>query len=172
MGAVFSAFALGYALAQIPAGWLVDRVGPRLMLGGVVSLWSALTALTGTVSSLGVMLAVRFWFGVFEAGAFPASARVFYNWLPSSERGRANGIIFSGSRLGAALAFPLMAWLSPTGTGVLPFTCWRYRAWPGRWAGRFGSGMSRPIPPGAKTRRAGPNSRLHRCSGHESCCWQ
>jgi MFS transporter, ACS family, glucarate transporter len=111
MGAVFSAFALGYALAQIPAGWLVDRVGPRLMLGGVVSLWSLLTALTGAVSSIGVMLGVRFLFGVAEAGAFPASARVFYNWLPSSRRGRANGIIFSGSRLGAALAFPLMAWL-------------------------------------------------------------
>ena len=111
MGAVFSAFALGYALAQIPAGWLVDRVGPRLMLAGVVSIWSALTALTGAVSSMGVMLAVRFLFGVFEAGAFPASARVFYNWLPSSEWGRANGIIFWGSRLGAAVAFPLMAWL-------------------------------------------------------------
>src|SRR5439155_19606197 len=73
MGGVFSAFALGYALAQIPAGWLVDRVGPRLMLGGVVSLWSLLTALTGAVSSMGVMLAVRFLFGVAEAGAFPAS---------------------------------------------------------------------------------------------------
>src|SRR5438270_3032720 len=81
------------------------------MLGGVVSLWSLLTALTGSVSSMGLLLAVRFLFGVFEAGAFPASARVFYNWLPSSARGRANGIIFSGSRLGAAGAFPLMAWL-------------------------------------------------------------
>ena len=111
MGAVFSAFALGYALAQIPAGWLVDRVGPRLMLAGAVCLWSLFTFLTGVVSSLGVMLTVRFLFGVFEAGAFPASARVFYNWLPSSERGRANGIIFSGSRLGAAFAFPLMTWL-------------------------------------------------------------
>jgi MFS transporter, ACS family, glucarate transporter len=81
------------------------------MLAGVVGLWSLLTALTGAVSSIGVMLGVRFLFGVAEAGAFPASARVFYNWLPSSRRGRANGIIFSGSRLGAALAFPLMAWL-------------------------------------------------------------
>jgi ACS family glucarate transporter-like MFS transporter len=111
MGAVFSAFALGYALAQIPAGWLADKVGPRLMLSAVVAIWSVLTAVTGSVSTFWSLLAVRFLFGVAEAGAFPGSARVFYNWLPSSERGRANGIIFSASRLGAAVAFPIMAWL-------------------------------------------------------------
>jgi ACS family glucarate transporter-like MFS transporter len=111
IGAVFSAFALGYALAQIPAGWFADRAGPRLMLTVVVLAWSLLTALTGLVSTLWSLLMVRFLFGVAEAGAFPGSARVFYNWLPASEHGRANGIIFSASRLGAALAFPLMAWL-------------------------------------------------------------
>jgi ACS family glucarate transporter-like MFS transporter len=47
MGLVFSAFALGYALAQIPAGWLADRIGPRLALTLVVTAWSTLTALTG-----------------------------------------------------------------------------------------------------------------------------
>ena len=111
MGAVFSAFALGYALAQIPSGWFADRAGPRLMLAAVVTAWSVLTAATGAATTFFSMLAVRFLFGVAEAGAFPGSARAFYNWLPSSEHGRANGIIFSGSRLGAALAFPLMEWL-------------------------------------------------------------
>ncbi|MEX2264190.1 MAG: MFS transporter, partial [Bryobacteraceae bacterium] len=47
MGAVFSVFALGYALAQIPSGWLADRWGPRLALTAVVAVWSLLTALTG-----------------------------------------------------------------------------------------------------------------------------
>ncbi|MBK5291654.1 MAG: MFS transporter [Acidobacteriia bacterium] len=111
MGAVFSSFALGYALAQIPSGWLADRFGPRLLLTAVVVLWSALTGMTGLVTTLTVLLVVRFLFGVAEAGAFPGAARAFYNWLPSGEHGRANGIIFAGSRLGAAAAFPLMAWL-------------------------------------------------------------
>jgi ACS family glucarate transporter-like MFS transporter len=111
MGAVFSAFALGYAVAQVPSGWLADRFGPRLALTVVVSVWSLFTALTGAVRSLDVLLLVRFLFGITEAGAFPGSARAFYNWLPVGERGRANGIIFSGSRMGAAFAFPLMAWL-------------------------------------------------------------
>jgi MFS transporter, ACS family, glucarate transporter len=111
MGFAFSAFALGYALAQVPSGWLADRIGPRLALSAVVSAWSLLTALTGAAWNLGSLLVIRFLFGIGEAGAFPGSARVFYNWLAPGERGRANGILFSGSRIGAAVAFPLLAWM-------------------------------------------------------------
>ncbi len=111
IGVVFGAFALGYALAQIPAGWLADRFGARALLAGVVLLWSALTALTGMLASFPVLVAIRFLFGAAEAGAYPGSARAIFEWLPGSKRGIANGIIFAGSRLGAAFAFPLMAWL-------------------------------------------------------------
>ena len=111
MGAVFGSFALGYALAQVPSGWLADRIGPRLALALVVIVWSFFTGLTGAVQSLGAMLAVRFLFGVGEAGAFPGSARAVFNWMSVGERGRANGILFSGSRIGAALSFPLLAWM-------------------------------------------------------------
>lgn len=111
MGLVFGAFSLGYALAQIPAGWFADRHGPRIALAAVVIGWSAFTALTGAAWSLWSLIAIRFLFGVGEAGAFPGSTRAFYNWLPASERGRANGFLFSGSRLGAALAFPLLVWM-------------------------------------------------------------
>ncbi|MPZ19777.1 MAG: MFS transporter [Luteitalea sp.] len=111
MGFVFSAFALGYAAAQIPSGWFADRIGPRHALAIVVALWSVLTALTGAMTRLGSLLVVRFLFGVAEAGAFPGSARVFYNWLPAAERGIANGVLFSGGLLGAAVAFPIFVWL-------------------------------------------------------------
>lgn len=111
VGLTFSAFALGYAAAQVPCGWLADRLGPRLVLTGVVTLWSAMTALTGAAWNLASLVTVRFLFGMSEAGAFPGSARAICNWLPAGERGRANGILFSGSRLGGALSFPLLAWM-------------------------------------------------------------
>ena len=114
MGLVFSAFALGYAAAQVPSGWFADRIGPRRALAIVVILWSLLTALTGAMTRLGALLGVRFLFGVAEAGAFPGSARVFYNWLPAGERGIANGILFSGALLGGAVAFPFYTWLLDT----------------------------------------------------------
>lgn len=111
MGLVFSAFALGYALAQIPSGWFADKAGPRIALTAVVSAWSVLTALTGAAWNFASLLVIRFLFGVGEAGAFPGSARAICNWLPAGERGRANGVLFSGSRMGAAFAFPLLAWM-------------------------------------------------------------
>ncbi len=111
MGIVFGSFALAYALGQIPAGWFADRFGPRLTLAVVVSAWSLFTALTGLAPEFASLVVIRFLFGLAEAGAFPASARAFYTWLPPHQHGRANGIIFSGSRLGAALSFPILAGL-------------------------------------------------------------
>jgi ACS family glucarate transporter-like MFS transporter len=110
-GWVLSAFALGYALFQTPAGALADRYGARVVLAFVVGLWSVFTALTGIAWSFASLLLFRFLFGAAEAGAYPTCARAFYAWLPAGERGLAQGINFSGSRLGAAFALPAVAWL-------------------------------------------------------------
>ena len=109
MGWVLSVFALGYALFQTPAGLLADRFGPRRVLTAVVSFWSIFTALTGTAFNYVSMLVYRFLFGVGEAGAFPGMARAIFSWVPMRERGLVHGINFSGSRLGAAFALPLVA---------------------------------------------------------------
>lgn len=111
MGWVLSAFALGYALFQTPAGLLADRFGPRRVLTAVVTFWSLFTALTGAAFGLVSMLVYRFLFGVGEAGAFPGIARAVFSWIPMRERGMVNGINFSGSRLGAAFALPAVAWV-------------------------------------------------------------
>jgi MFS transporter, ACS family, glucarate transporter len=106
---VLSAFALGYALCQTPSGILADRFGPRRILTAVVTFWSLFTGLTAMAWNLTSLLLFRVLFGAGEAGAFPGCARAFYSWLPISERGLAHGINFSGSRLGAAFALPVVA---------------------------------------------------------------
>lgn len=108
-GWVLSAFALGYALFQTPAGILADKYGPRVILASIVILWSIFTGLTGLAWGLVSLLLFRFLFGLAEAGAFPACARAFYAWLPTGERALAQGVNFSGSRLGAAFALPVIA---------------------------------------------------------------
>ncbi|WP_309717522.1 MFS transporter, partial [Armatimonas sp.] len=108
-GWALSAFALGYALLQTPSGALADRLGPRKLLTGVVALWSLFTGLTGAVSGFLPLVLVRFLFGAGEAGAFPGMARAAVAWVPLAERGRVQGINFSGSRLGAAFAMPTIA---------------------------------------------------------------
>lgn len=109
MGWVLSVFALGYAFCQTPAGMLADRYGPRRVLAAVVAFWSIFTGLTGLAWNLGSMLTFRLLFGIGEAGAFPGCARAVYAWIPMSERGIVQGVNFSGGRLGAAFALPLVA---------------------------------------------------------------
>lgn len=111
MGWVLSAFALGYALFQVPSGMLADRFGPRVVLSGIVSIWSMFTAFTGMVWNFASLIIVRFLFGAGEAGAFPSMSRVIFSWIPIKERGFVLGFNFSGSRLGAAFALPLVAWI-------------------------------------------------------------
>ncbi len=108
---VLASFAFGYALFQTPGGALADRLGGRLVLTAVVTVWSIFTGLTAAAWNLGSLLVVRFLFGAGEAGAFPGMARVVYSWIPVKERGLVKGINFSGSRIGAALAMPGIAWL-------------------------------------------------------------
>lgn len=110
-GWIMAVFTLGYALFQTPAGKLADTKGARGVIAGIVTIWSLLTATTGIAWNYTSMLIIRFLFGAGEAGAFPALSKVVYNWYPIRERGIIQGINFSGSRIGAAFAMPLVAWL-------------------------------------------------------------
>jgi ACS family glucarate transporter-like MFS transporter len=111
MGWVLSAFALGYALFQVPGGALGDKYGVRKVLTIIMVLWSIFTSLTGAAWNYISMLFFRFTFGAGEAGAFPNISRAAFSWVPTKERGAFQGINFSGSRLGAAFALPLVAYL-------------------------------------------------------------
>ena len=106
-GWVLGVFTLSYAFFEIPAGILGDRIGPRRVLTRIVLWWSIFTAMTGLVAGLPSMLAVRFLFGVGEAGGFPNASVVIARWFPIEERGRAFGLILMAGQLGGALA-PLL----------------------------------------------------------------
>jgi MFS family permease len=107
MSVVFSAFTLAYSLFEIPSGWLGDVKGPRRVLTRIVLWWSAFTMLTGAARGFQSLVAIRFLFGAGEAGAFPNIARSFSRWFPVRERGRANGVMFLGSRVGGMLSAPI-----------------------------------------------------------------
>ena len=119
MSVVFSAFTLAYSLFEVPSGWLGDVKGPRRVLTRIVLWWSAFTMLTGAAQGLTSLVTIRFLFGAGEAGAFPNIARSFSRWFPVRERGRANGVMFLGSRIGGMLSAPI---------ALLLVTRWGWRA--------------------------------------------
>jgi MFS family permease len=104
MGYVFGAFALSYAIFEIPVGWWADRAGQRRVLTRIVAGWSLFTVLTGISWTYAVLLLTRFLFGAAEAGAFPALSRMLARWFPPSERARANGVLWMGARVGGSMA--------------------------------------------------------------------
>ncbi|MEO8594311.1 MAG: MFS transporter [Candidatus Solibacter sp.] len=127
LGWVFSAFVAGYALFQAPGGRLADRFGPRNILALGTVWWAVFTALTALVPSTGVnalllLLVVRFALGLGEAVVYPASNRLVSAWIPSSERGLANGLIFAGVGAGAGITPPLI-------TYILMNYGWRWSFW-------------------------------------------
>jgi MFS family permease len=111
MGWSVSAFNWAYAMFQIPGGWMADRFGPRIVLTVALTWWSVFTAATGLTYSAVSLAATRFLFGVGEAAAFPASSRAIVRWLPMEQRAFGQGFQHSGSRLGAALAPPIVVFL-------------------------------------------------------------
>ena len=111
MGVIFSAFVWAYALFQVPGGWLSDRFGPRPVLTTIVAYWSVMTALTAAATGAVSFVVMRFLFGIGEAGAFPGATRSMQLWYPREERGLVQGLTHSASRLGAAIAPPLVVFL-------------------------------------------------------------
>jgi MFS transporter, ACS family, glucarate transporter len=103
-GWVLSAFALSYALFELPTGAMGDRLGPRRVLVRVVGWWSAFTALTGAATSWFYLVLVRFLFGAGEAGAYPNASIVVSRWFPRQETGRAQAFIWAAGRVGGVLA--------------------------------------------------------------------
>ena len=122
-GWIFSAFVLGYAVSQIPGGWLGDRFGPRGVMAAAILWWSFFTAVTALAGELflasfigivGSFLVVRVLIGIGEAVAPPNGNRVIANWAAARERGLAVGITVSGSSLGGALTPPFIVWVMVT----------------------------------------------------------
>lgn len=116
LGWIFSAFLGGYALFQTPGGRLADRLGARRILFFGVLWWGAFTALTAIVPSgfsfaLLAFVCLRFALGAGEAVIYPASNQFVSRWIPSAERGVANGLIFSGVGVGAGFTPPLITFL-------------------------------------------------------------
>lgn len=113
-GWVVGIFTVSYALFEIPTGRMGDRRGPRRVLTRVVLWWSGFTALTGIASNYYVLLAIRFFFGAGEAGAFPNAGISVSRWFPAIQRARAMGCFLMSTQIGGAMApivvVPLQLW--------------------------------------------------------------
>ncbi len=119
IAAIFNSFLIGYAIFQVPAGWLGDRFGARRVLGISAILWGVITVLSGFMPgalsrTVGVTLAtlwvLRFLLGTTEATTYPVAARAVHLWISSSRRGFGSSLMLMGSSVASAITAPLVSW--------------------------------------------------------------
>ncbi|VEA68882.1 L-galactonate transporter [Serratia plymuthica] len=108
MGLLLSAFLWPYALANLPAGWLVDKLGPKKMFSWALGLWSAFTVMAAFVNSYSMFYGLRMLLGVSESPFFTSGIKITHRWFSERERGLPTSIINTGSQIANAIAPPIL----------------------------------------------------------------
>lgn len=120
LGLLFSMFTWTYAISQIPIGYILDRVGSRILYGSAILLWSIFTFMMGFAShhifataaaSFAMLMVCRALIGLAEAPSFPSNTKIIANWFPDHERARATAIYSSAQYIGLALLTPLLSYI-------------------------------------------------------------
>lgn len=117
------AFFWAYALFQVPAGWLSDRFGARVLITLYIAAWSLFTAATSFATGFATLFAARLLCGLAEAGYYPASSSLLTRWAHIGGRGFASSVISWGGRVGGAVAPGLTAYV------ILEAGDWRWAGW-------------------------------------------
>lgn len=118
IGGLGSAWALTYGLAQLPSGYLLDRIGPKVLVGAAMVAWSLCQAAGGLASSYFLLMLSRIGLGATEAPCFPSATRSVSDWFDVKDRGTPSGVYTSGAYIGPTLAPPIL-------TGLMLAFDWR-----------------------------------------------
>ncbi|MFD3241648.1 MFS transporter [Rahnella perminowiae] len=109
IGALLSVFSLAYGFAQLPCGPLLDRKGPRIMLGLGMFFWSLFQAMSGMVHTFTQFILVRIGMGIGEAPMNPCGVKVINDWFNIKARGKPMGVFNAASTIGVAISPPILA---------------------------------------------------------------
>jgi MFS family permease len=118
IGALGSAWALTYGIAQLPSGYLLDRIGPKALVGVTMIVWSLFQAAGGIAGSYVQLMLARIGLGATEAPCFPSAVRSTSDWFDVKDRGKPSGLYTSGAYIGPTIAPPIL-------TGLMLAFDWR-----------------------------------------------
>jgi MFS family permease len=108
LGLAFSAFAYPFAIFQLVGGFLGDKFGARATLFAAILIVCIATAYMGLVGGLTSLVAARVALGFGEGPCFPTATHAMSSWVPASQRGFAQGVTHTFSRIGNFITPPIM----------------------------------------------------------------
>ncbi|MCX7009962.1 MAG: MFS transporter, partial [Kiritimatiellaeota bacterium] len=109
---IITAFLISYTIMYAVSGRLIDYFGTRRGFTIFVSGWTVADVLHYFAQTALQFSFCRFLLGAAEPANFPAGVKAVSEWFPVRERALAVGIFNSGTAVGAAIAAPLVAWIT------------------------------------------------------------
>ncbi len=119
------AFFLGYALFQVPANAILERVGARRWIFCILLAWGALSAANASVVGQHSFYAVRILLGLVEAGFFPGMILYMTYWFTKSYRARLVALFMAANPLANIIGAPLSSIILGM-NGVLGLAGWQW----------------------------------------------
>lgn len=113
-GIILSGFFWSYVIFQIPAGYIGDKIGPRLTQGFSAIVWGLATALNALSRGFFSFFGLRFVLGAAESPLYTSGSKAIKEWFPKKERSFASGTFNNASKLGGTVATPIIAILITT----------------------------------------------------------
>ncbi|MGA2025689.1 MAG: MFS transporter [Syntrophobacteraceae bacterium] len=111
LGLVFSGFTIGYTMLNFPAGFIAQKLSNRVLLTGVMILWSIATIATGCAAGFASLMVIRILFGMAEGPMPPSLAQVCNNWMLPREKGTAVGLYAAAIPIGIVIGNILSGFL-------------------------------------------------------------
>ncbi|HEY1848752.1 MAG TPA: MFS transporter [Opitutaceae bacterium] len=128
-------FFLGYFIFQVPGTLLAERMGIRRLVFLCLLLWGAMASLTGWISSIPCLYAVRFTLGAAEAAVLPSMIVYLNRWFTRGERARVSSLLILGNPV-------TVVWMSVASAFLVRSFGWRWMfilegapaiLWAGAW---------------------------------------
>lgn len=111
-------FFLGYFLFQIPGAIYAERRSVKRLIFWNLLAWGILASLQGVLTSVPLLMVVRFLIGVVEAAVLPAMVIFLSHWFTRPERARANTFLIIGNPV-------TVLWLTALSGFLIEATSWR-----------------------------------------------
>ena len=114
-----SLFFLGYFFFQIPGVYYAANKSAKKLIFWSLILWGVFASLTGIISDVRILIAIRFMLGVVESAVFPSMLLLLSRWFTKAERSRANTLMMFGNPI-------TVLWMSIVSGYLLNSLGWRW----------------------------------------------
>ncbi|MGD6795040.1 MFS transporter [Metabacillus indicus] len=114
-----SLFFLGYFFFQVPGAHYAEKKSAKVLIFWSLIGWGILATLTGMVSNVNYLFAIRFLLGVVESAVMPAMLVFLSHWFTKAERSRANTFLILGNPV-------TVLWMSIVSGYLLEAYGWRW----------------------------------------------